>query len=102
MNDLVNSRRAELAELCKRLHVRRLDAFGSVVTRAFDQSSSDIDFVVEFEPLTPAEYADAYFSLKEGLEAIFRRSVDLITESALANPYFRHSVETTRQQVYAA
>ena len=102
MNDLVDSRRVEVAELCRRLHVRRLDAFGSAVKGGFKPASSDLDFLVEFEPLAPAEYADAYFSLKEGLEAVFGRSVDLITASAVTNPYFRESVDASREQIYAS
>jgi uncharacterized protein len=102
MNDLVDSRSAEIAELCRRLHVRRLDAFGSAVTGGFDPMLSDLDFLVELEPLPPAEYADAYFSLKEGLESIFGRAVDVISANSVVNPYFRESVEASRQRVYAA
>jgi len=102
MNDLVDSRRAEVAELCYRLHVRRLDAFGSAVRGGFDPSSSDLDFLVEFEPMAPAAYADAYFELKEGLETLFGRAVDLVTRSAVVNPYFRESIQASRQQIYAA
>jgi predicted nucleotidyltransferase len=102
MNDLVDSRRMEIAELCRRLHVRRLDAFGSAVKGGFDPLASDLDFLVEFEPLPPAEYAEAYFSLKEGLEAIFGRPVDVINPTSVENPYFRESVEAARESVYAA
>ena len=102
MLDLVQSRRAQVAELCRRLHVRRLDAFGSSVNGNFDPASSDLDFLVEFESLSPAQYADAYFALKEGLEAVFGRPVDLITPSAVENPYFRASFEASREQIYAS
>ena len=102
MNDLVDSRRAELAELCARFHVKRLDLFGSAVRGGFDPGASDLDFLVEFDLPEPVEYADAYFSLKEGLEAIFRRHVDLVTHSSVVNPYFRESIESCRQQLYAA
>ena len=37
----------------------------SSVRAAFDLATSDLDFLVEFDDLPPAEYADAYFSLKE-------------------------------------
>lgn len=55
MNDLVDSRSAEIAELCRRLRVRRLDAFGSAVKGGFDPKSSDLDFLVELDPLPPNE-----------------------------------------------
>lgn len=101
MNDFVDSRRAQIAELCRRLHVRRLDAFGSAVKGSFDPRSSDLDFLVEFEPVAPAEYAEAYFELKEGLEAVFGRPVDLVNPAAVDNPYFRESVEASRESIYA-
>jgi predicted nucleotidyltransferase len=102
MNDLVDSVRAELTQLCARLHVKRLDIFGSAVRGGFDPGTSDLDFLVEFDLPEPAEYAEAYFCLKEGLEAIFKRRVDLITRSSVVNPYFRDSIESCRQQLYAA
>jgi len=102
MNDLVDSRRSQITDLCSRLRVRRLDAFGSAVRGGFDPQSSDLDFLVEFEPLAPADYADAYFSLKEGLEKLFGRQVDLINPRSIENPYFRDSVENCRELIYAA
>ncbi len=35
--------------------------------------SSDLDFLVEFEDLAPAAYADAYFGLQESLSDLYRR-----------------------------
>lgn len=102
MQRLIEARSNELAALCQRLHVRQLDVFGSAARNDFDPASSDLDFIVEFEPIAPAEYADAYFSLKEGLETLFGRPVDLVTAASVANPYFRASVAASRQRVYAA
>jgi predicted nucleotidyltransferase len=78
-----------------------LDVFGSAVRADFDPLASDLDFLVEFDELDPAKYADAYFELKESLEALFDRPVDLITESSLENPYFRDRIESERRSVYA-
>ena len=47
------------------------------------------------------QYAQTYFALKEGLERIFERPVDLITENNLDNPYFRQRVQSERQNLYA-
>ena len=54
-----------------------------------------------FEPLAPAAYADAYFSLREGLEPLFGRDIDLVTEASLANPYFRQQAESERRNLFA-
>lgn len=102
MNALLHQKRNEVADLCRRLGARRLDAFGSVTRADFDPLHSDLDFLVEFENTPPAAYARAYFELKEGLEALFGRPVDLLTPSSLTNPYFHRRVSAERQQVYAS
>ncbi|OGA97088.1 MAG: hypothetical protein A3E79_03115 [Burkholderiales bacterium RIFCSPHIGHO2_12_FULL_61_11] len=102
MHYLLDQKQKEVADLCRRSGARRLDAFGSVVRSDFDPEHSDLDFLVEFENAPPAAYAKAYFALKEGLETLFGRPVDLVTESSLANPYFRQRVTAERQSVYAS
>ncbi len=99
----VAERAAELARLCQRHGVRRLDLFGSAATGRFRAGDSDLDFVVEFQPATVSgAYADAYFGLLESLERLYGRPVDLVIDGAIRNPYFRQSVEATRKPLYAA
>lgn len=98
----IDEKRSQLEDLCRQAGVLRLDAFGSVVRGDFDPSSSDLDFIVEFGELPPVAYARAWFALKEGLEDLFKRPVDLITPSSLSNPYFRRRVEAERLTVYAS
>ena len=98
---IIDQHRSEVAALCRRAGARRLDAFGSTVRSDFDPQTSDLDFLVEFDDLPPADYARAYFALKEGLESLFGRPVDLVTGSSLANPYFRDRVAAERRNVYA-
>ena len=99
---LVSDKHADIADLCQRNGARRLDLFGSAVREDFDPVRSDLDFVVVFKELAPAAYAESFFALKEGLEALFARPVDLVVERAIRNPYFRQRVATERQAVYAA
>lgn len=98
----VASRRTELADLCRRFGVRRLDLFGSAARGDFDPERSDLDFLYEFEGKRPGGYANAFFGLKEGLERLFGRPVDLIAHAAIRNPTFRESVERTRALIYEA
>ena len=98
----IEEHRAELAELCRRHHVLRLAVFGSATRDDFDAERSDLDFLVDFEPLPPGGYADAFFGLLESLERLFGRPVDLVVASAIRNPYFRESVLTTQELLYAA
>lgn len=92
----------QLRDLCRRFHVRRLDVFGSAARADFDPARSDLDFLVEFEVLQPGPYVDAFFGLKEGLEQLFGRSVDLVSAASIHNSYFRESVERTKALLYAA
>ena len=101
MTNLIDQHRDEVAALCRASGARRLDVFGSAVRDDFDPATSDFDFLVEFDELPPARYADAYFSLKTGLEGLFGRPVDLVTGSNLANPYFRDRITRESHTVYA-
>ncbi|OBG12684.1 hypothetical protein A5765_14265 [Mycolicibacterium celeriflavum] len=99
MHEVLESRRQQIQALCRDLSVRRLDVFGSAVRGSFDVDTSDVDVLVEFEA---GPDFDSYFALKEGLEAIIGRPVDVVTPSGLANPYFRQRVMLTRELIYAA
>ncbi|MGI8947166.1 MAG: nucleotidyltransferase family protein [Ornithinimicrobium sp.] len=93
--------RETLADLCRHFDVRRLSVFGSAMTDRFDECRSDVDFLVEFTDSSAAGF-DARFGLKEALEALVGRRVDLVMPSAMENPYIAASVEATAEQLYAA
>jgi uncharacterized protein len=99
---LLEERVQSVSALCRRYRVARLDVFGSAARGNFESSTSDLDFIVTFEPMSPADHADAYFGLLDELEALFDREIDLIEEEAIRNPYFRRSVATSRVPLYAA
>ena len=98
----VQERKAELEQICRRHGVRRLELFGSAVSDRYRRGESDLDFLVEFEPLPAGAYADAYFGVLEDLESLFGVPVDLVVASAIKNPYFRESIEATKTLLYAA
>ena len=75
-------------EIARRFGVRRLALFGSAA-RGDLRDDSDVDVLVEFEG--PATF-DGYFSLKDYLEALIGRTVDLVTERGL-KPRARRHVE---------
>ena len=58
--------------------VTRLGLFGSAV-RGEATDASDLDFVVEMEDVT----FDSYMDLKEFLEELFGRKVDLVMDDAI-------------------
>jgi predicted nucleotidyltransferase len=94
--------RTQLTDLCRRFRVQRLELFGSAAGNQFDPTHSDLDFLVEFEPLAEGEHADAYFGLREGLEALFARPIDLVMTRAIRNPYFLEAIARSRTLMYAA
>lgn len=102
MHATIADHREEIAELCRQLGVRHLDVFGSATTSAFDEAESDVDFLVELDDPVSPSYFDAYFALKEGLERILGRPVDLVTRLSIQNPHFLRRVEATRERLYAA
>jgi len=91
-----------LIALCAQRGVRSLSAFGSVVAGGFDPERSDVDLLVEFQPMTATEHAEAYLSLLEDAEALFGRTVDLLEPHAIRNPYVRRQVEAEREVLYDA
>ena len=97
MIGIVEDRRAEVAALCERYGVKRLDLFGSAAGDGFDPEASDLDFVVSFERRDPPGLFDRYFGLKEDLEVLFGRGVDLVTEDALLkDPDFAEGISGER------
>ncbi|MEJ7693907.1 nucleotidyltransferase domain-containing protein [Daejeonella sp.] len=79
--------------------VKTLYAFGSVLTDRFN-SKSDIDLIVDFHYVDVLDYADNYFDLKFALQDILKRSIDLLEENAIKNPFFRMAIMNHRQLIY--
>jgi predicted nucleotidyltransferase len=101
VNRLIEENRQELERVCRNRRVHRIELFGSAAGPGFDPAHSDLDFLVTFQDLHHDQYADTYFGLLEDLQALFQRPVDLVVASAIQNPYFRQTVESTRTLVYA-
>jgi uncharacterized protein len=85
--------------LCARHKVANLFVFGSALSGRFEKNS-DIDLIVDFTEIDVYDYADNYFELKFELERIFNRPVDLLEDKAINNPYFRQSIDASKQLVY--
>ena len=71
----------QLADFCRRHHIRRLSLFGSVLRDDF-RADSDVDALVEFEPgHTPGL---AIYDIEQELSAVFGgRRVDLVNPKYL-------------------
>ena len=97
--NLIERFHKDILILCKTHKVKSLHAFGSVLTDEFNDES-DIDLIVDFEPIDVLEYGDNYYDLKFSLENILKRNVDLLEEKAIKNPYFRKTINQNKQLIY--
>jgi predicted nucleotidyltransferase len=88
-----------IRQLCKEYKVKNFSVFGSVLTDNFS-SESDIDFVVDFDENDPIKYTDLYFQLKDKLEHIFKRQIDLIEERGIKNSFFRKELDKSKVVLY--
>jgi predicted nucleotidyltransferase len=74
---------AALAALCRRYGVARLEVFGSAARGTdFDSNRSDVDFLVTFTPTARNDLA-AFADLKDALERLLGRPVDLVEREAV-------------------
>ena len=99
MEAIISDNIDQIKSLCMIYNVKALFAFGSVVTDHFSDNS-DIDLLISFKPMESGDYADNYFELADKFEEIFNRSVDLVTEKSLKNPYFINSINKTKTLLY--
>ena len=88
-----------LKEICRKNNVAMLGVFGSV-SRGEDTAESDIDLVVDFNPIDISIYAENYYNLKFSLQSILNRPIDLLEDNAIKNPYFRQNLNETRKLIY--
>lgn len=102
MNSKISSKLAQLNQLCQHYRVTRMELFGSATNETFDSELSDLDFLVQFSSMPPAQYADCFFGLREALENLFERSIDLVELTAIDNPYFLEAIAPQRITIYAA
>ncbi|MBN2390354.1 MAG: nucleotidyltransferase domain-containing protein [Anaerolineae bacterium] len=100
MGSVIGNYKNKLSELCHIYGVRRLEVFGSASRHDFDPKRSDIDFLVNFTETHPLGAFEQYFGLKEALEQLFQRPVDLIEEKAIKNPYFKQAIQQDRVLIY--
>ena len=90
---------SQIKKLCESNKVKTLFAFGSVVRDDFNDSS-DVDMVVDIDENDPYKYTDLYFNIKDKLENIFKRQVDLLEERAINNRFFRQELDKTKVIIY--
>lgn len=99
---VLDTKRDLIAAICRKYRVQRLFAFGSALRDDFRAGESDIDLLVEFEPMDGYERAQAFFDMLDELEAALGMKVDLVMAGAVKNRYIKAEIERTKQMLYAA
>jgi predicted nucleotidyltransferase len=103
MSPLIAAHKDEVAEVCRRFHVARLEVFGSAARATdFDPERSDVDLIVSYDPDNYPSGIGDFFDLRTALTVVFGRSVDLTMATAVRNPYLRAEMERDREMLYAA
>lgn len=102
MHPLIEKHREQIAVLCRRFGVQRLEAFGSVLRDDFDATVSDVDVVVQFEPQAPGGGLRRYFDLKAELGNLLTRPVDLVELDAMEDTRLKRIIQRTKVPLYAA
>jgi len=97
--NLIDVNKEKLIELCNKHKVKELYLFGSILSEKFNETS-DIDLLIQFHQIELLDYFDNYMELKEELEQLFHRPVDLVENQAIRNPIFRMVVEREKQLIY--
>ena len=90
-----------ILDLCRKHRVKSLAVFGSILTDRFNDKS-DVDLLVDFESVDHDEfdYVGNFFDLKDSLELLFNRKVDLIEYGQNLNPIFRALIDKKKQLIY--
>jgi len=92
--------RDRIAEFCRRWEVTEFAVFGSVLRDDFGPDS-DVDVLVTFAPSATWSAFDLV-EMREVLEALFARRVDLVERGAVRNPIRRREMLRSTEVIYAA
>jgi len=91
-----------IKKICQDHFVSQFSLFGSMAKGEM-KGNSEIDILVSFNnKLNLLDYADNFFGLKNQLESLFEKEVDLVTEKSIKNPILRQEIENFKVLLYEA
>ena len=88
-----------IAAFCKKWQITEFALFGSILRDDF-RPDSDVDVLVTFAPDEKWSLFDIV-RMKEELQLIFNREVDLVQKAGLKNPFRRYEILRTKEVIYA-
>ena len=101
MSPLIADNLEQIGRLCRLYGVSKLEAFGSILRQDSDPAHSDVDLLVEFQSQVAHSFAN-FLDLKEALEGLLGRRVDLFELHAVRNRRLRYHIEQSKSPLYAA
>ena len=90
----------EIEKICKKHGARSLTLFGSALTDDFDPETSDFDFLLELHESKNGFHK--YFDIKQELEQLLGREVDLVMPKAIKNELLRKYIYQKIRLCYAS
>lgn len=101
MHHEIDSKIEEIAEICRRYGVERLDVFGSAARGIdFDPENSDVDFLVEFQETLPDKILRCWKGLRTDLADALGREVDLVSMGGVRNKVLQAHIDASRETVF--
>ncbi len=99
MEKQIENKLPQIKELFAKYGVKRAFLFGSSVTNKATEKS-DVDFLYSFsEDMDYEAYTNNYFGLLYDLQTLLNKSVDLVAEKTLKNPYLIESINESKIQL---
>ena len=89
----------QISNLCRQYNVKKLFAFGSVLTDKFSEKS-DVDLIVDFDKQAVKDHFLHFFDFKYSMENVLKRDVDLLEEQPIRNTYLRKNIENSKILIY--
>ena len=102
MHSAIANHKEEIAGICRRYNVARLEVFGSAARGTdFDPDRSDADFLVKYRPDSGMSMF-GHVRLARVLGDVLGRNVDLVELEAVRNRRLREAINQSREIVYGA
>jgi len=102
MSDLIDDKLEEIVAASHRYGIERLFVFGSALRDDFKPGESDIDLLVEFDPLAITKRFHVYLDAREAFRTIFQADVGLVMQGAVINKVIASEIDRTTKLVFGA
>lgn len=89
----------KIEEICVKYKAKRLALFGSALTSEFNDES-DLDFLIELQGVEKG--LKRYMKIKNELQTLFRREVDLVMPKSIKNELLEKYIFERLKDCYEA